>query len=103
MIALHCLGSTGRQWQDLADRLGDRFATVTPDLIGTATQGHWCGERAFSPNEEAAPILRTLDKLGGAAHLVGHSYGEGWRYTSRQSGRSKLQVSLSMSPLPFNR
>jgi pimeloyl-ACP methyl ester carboxylesterase len=77
VMALHCSGSTGRQWEGLVDLLGDGSRVLTPDLIGTAARGHWGGERAFSLADEAAPILREIDALARPVHLVGHSYGGG--------------------------
>ena len=77
VIALHCSGSSGRQWKPLADYLGERCTVVAPDLIGCATVGHWSGETAFSLDDEARGIIGAIDGWPGPVHLVGHSYGGG--------------------------
>lgn len=77
MVALHCSGSTGRQWSALAERLGADFSVHAPDLIGTASRGHWSGAGPFSLAEEAAPIIELLEWAEAPIHLVGHSYGGG--------------------------
>jgi pimeloyl-ACP methyl ester carboxylesterase len=75
VIALHCSGSTGRQWRTLADTFGANAAVVAPDLIGTESGGPWRGEASFSLADEAAPILDLIDGSPDPVHLVGHSYG----------------------------
>ena len=76
VIALHCSGSTGRQWSKLALALGDRFTLIAPDLIGSGATPHWNGAR-FCLADEAARINAIIDGCKGDVHLVGHSYGGG--------------------------
>lgn len=75
VLALHCSGSTGRQWKPLADYLGERCTLIGPDLIGCASVGHWSGESAFGLDDEASSVIRLIDGWSGPVHLVGHSYG----------------------------
>lgn len=75
VIALHCSGSTGRQWNKLALSLGDRFTLIAPDLIGNGANPHWSGAHRFCLADEAARITAIIDGLEGDVHLVGHSYG----------------------------
>jgi pimeloyl-ACP methyl ester carboxylesterase len=75
VIALHCSGSTGRQWNKLALALGDRFSMIAPDLIGSGATPPWKGGRRFRLADEAARITAIIDALDGDVHLVGHSYG----------------------------
>jgi len=77
VIALHCSGSTGRQWTKLAQALGNRFNTVAPDLIGSGGTPFWRGDHRFRLQDEAAPIIDIVDAAYGPVHLVGHSYGGG--------------------------
>jgi pimeloyl-ACP methyl ester carboxylesterase len=77
VIALHCSGSSGRQWQALEAGLGDHCAVLAPDLIGCASVGHWGGDRAFGLDDEASTIIAFIDGWSGPVHLVGHSYGGG--------------------------
>jgi pimeloyl-ACP methyl ester carboxylesterase len=74
VIALHCSGSTGRQWSKLALALGDRFTRIAPDLVGSGATPHWNGAR-FCLADEAARINAIIDGCKGDVHLAGHSYG----------------------------
>jgi pimeloyl-ACP methyl ester carboxylesterase len=75
VIALHCSGSSWKQWRPLLQRLGRRNPTWCPDFVGCGVNGHWIGDRPFTLADEAAPILRMIDTLATPVHLVGHSYG----------------------------
>src|SRR5256885_2231095 len=75
VVALHCSGSSGRQWQPLADLLGREYSVVAPDLFDGGSRGQWPGERPFTLKDEAAPVIDIIDRLDGPVHLVGHSYG----------------------------
>jgi pimeloyl-ACP methyl ester carboxylesterase len=75
VIALHCSGSSGRQWAQLGDALGERFALIAPDLYGCGTRGAWSGERPFTLADEAALVIAIIDAQGAPVHLVGHSQG----------------------------
>jgi pimeloyl-ACP methyl ester carboxylesterase len=77
VIALHCSGSTGQQWQKLRQALGPTFRVISPDLIGCGDTPHWSGERPFKLTDEARPIVEIIDDWNGSVHLVGHSYGGG--------------------------
>jgi pimeloyl-ACP methyl ester carboxylesterase len=83
VIALHCSGSTGQQWQKLRQALGPTFRVISPDLIGCGDTSHWSGERPFKLTDEARPIVEIIDDWNGSVHLVGkfglvgHSYGGG--------------------------
>jgi pimeloyl-ACP methyl ester carboxylesterase len=74
-IALHCSGSSGRQWSALRNGLGRQI--ITPDLIGCGSMPHWSGERPFRLADEARPIVTLIDALDARVHLIGHSYGGG--------------------------
>jgi pimeloyl-ACP methyl ester carboxylesterase len=77
VIALHCSGGTGRQWQYLRQALGPAFKVTTPDLIGCGDSPHWSGEKPFELADEARPFVKYIDGWSGPVHLVGHSYGGG--------------------------
>jgi pimeloyl-ACP methyl ester carboxylesterase len=75
VIALPCSGAGGAMWQALRAALGDDFRLLTPELYGAASGPVWPGARAFTLEDEAAPIVGLIDAAEGAVHLVGHSYG----------------------------
>ena len=77
IVALHCSGSTGRQWQPLRTAVGDRFNVIAPDLLGSGAALRWGGDRPFCLADEAQSVVEIIDATDGPVHLVGHSYGGG--------------------------
>jgi pimeloyl-ACP methyl ester carboxylesterase len=77
VVALHCSGSSGRQWRHLAQALGHDFRVVAPEMIGAGTTPHWHGSRPLRLADEAAQVVNVIDALAGPVHVVGHSYGGG--------------------------
>jgi pimeloyl-ACP methyl ester carboxylesterase len=75
VIALHCSGSSSKQWPHLSQRLRCRNPTWCPDFVGCGANGHWIGDRPFTLADEASPIVSMIDSLAMPVHLVGHSYG----------------------------
>jgi pimeloyl-ACP methyl ester carboxylesterase len=73
VVCLHSSGASSRQWLPLADVLGDTCHVIAPDLFGHAKAPAWTGapQHVFAADVER--VARVL--AGGAAHLVGHSYG----------------------------
>jgi len=75
VVALHCSGSSGRQWNKLASALGERCRLIAPDLIRSPAVAQWRAGRPFRLADETAPLVDIVDALDGPVHLVGHSYG----------------------------
>jgi pimeloyl-ACP methyl ester carboxylesterase len=75
VIALHCSGSSSRQWNKLASALGDRFRFHAPDLIGSVAAGRASAMHDDRLAEETARIVALVDREQAPVHLVGHSYG----------------------------
>jgi pimeloyl-ACP methyl ester carboxylesterase len=75
LVALHCSGASGDMWQPLREAMGGRHRVLTPDLYGARNGPAWHGGRAFTLEDEAAPIVELIDAETRPIHLVGHSYG----------------------------
>ncbi len=75
VIALHCSGSSRRQWRQLSAELEGQFAVIALDLFGTDSIGPWAGDRPFQLTDEAALTVDLIDAAETPVHLVGHSYG----------------------------
>ena len=88
VIPVHCSGSSGRQWLDLAARLGDRFHVRPVDLIGSTDGPDWAGRGPIDLAAQAQTILATAGPDTGPVHLVGHSYG----------GAVALKAALALGP-----
>jgi pimeloyl-ACP methyl ester carboxylesterase len=84
VIALHCSGSSARQWRALAERLEPVCRFVAVDLHGHGEQLPWPAQRPMTLADEAelvAPLLAHArrggphDQACERVHLIGHSYG----------------------------
>jgi pimeloyl-ACP methyl ester carboxylesterase len=71
ILAVHGLGGSGRYWQGLADRVGDRWSIVAPDLpgFGASDEPDRDIDRAF--------LLEQLGAIApqGPLVVIGHSLG----------------------------
>ena len=73
VLALHCSGSSGRQWDAYAGLVPGGMRWVAPDLMGYGAAPDW---KSGTPVTLKAEALRLEPLLGGGnVHLVGHSYG----------------------------
>lgn len=77
VVALHCSGADGRQWDKLAAVLGPRFEVIAPSFFGVSDVRPWSGERSFTLADEAEAVIELIDAAGTGVHLIGHSYGGG--------------------------
>jgi pimeloyl-ACP methyl ester carboxylesterase len=75
VLLVHSGGFTSRQWRKLAELLAPNFDVLAPDLIGYGESGPWPDGEPFHFRQDVAFLESMLDARGGAAHLVGHSYG----------------------------
>ncbi len=86
VIALHCSLGSGRQWTRLSEALGRGFEVIAPDLSGYGKNI----ARTILPTtlaDEVALLDEQLDRVKGAVHLVGHSYGGAVAFKMATSAR----------------
>ncbi|MEO1138977.1 MAG: alpha/beta hydrolase [Pseudomonadota bacterium] len=75
VIALHCSGANGSQWNHLTSVLGRDATLFAPTLAGPEAAVAGWSMRSYSLAEEARPLVDHLRKAPRPVHLVGHSYG----------------------------
>jgi pimeloyl-ACP methyl ester carboxylesterase len=75
VVLAHSSCSTGGQWRALIEELSSRYHVLAPDLIGYGRTGPWPPGRGNLYDDEAAILCAMVERAGGRAHLVGHSYG----------------------------
>ena len=76
LFMLHAGGSSGAQWQRVASFLQDRRRIVAPDLIGFCRTGAWPQPGGLTHDLQADLVATLVEgDGGGAADVVGHSYG----------------------------
>lgn len=91
VILLHSSASSSAQWRGLAERLAPHYRVLTPEISGSG-----------SLDDEAQAVQGLVQRAGGAAHVVGHSYGGAvaLRHALRH-GASVLSLTL-IEPVAFH-
>lgn len=91
VILLHSSASSPAQWRDLAALLSRRFRVLTPEISGTGNLAH-----------ESATVEALVQRAGGAAHVVGHSFGGAVAlHHALRHGASVLSLTL-IEPVAFH-
>jgi len=75
VVALHCSGSSGRQWDPYVERLPGGMRLTAPDLMGSGRDPAWTPGAPVTLEAEARRVLAVLPGDGAPVHLIGHSYG----------------------------
>lgn len=75
VVALHCSGSSGRQWDAYAEHMPAGMRLTAPDLMGCGRERAWTKGVAVTLEAEATRVMETFPADGEPVHLVGHSYG----------------------------
>lgn len=75
VVALHCSGSSGRQWDPYAERLPAGLRLTAPDLLGSGRDPAWTPGAPVTLEAEARRVLAAFPADGAPVHLIGHSYG----------------------------
>jgi pimeloyl-ACP methyl ester carboxylesterase len=107
LLALHGLGGSGRYWQGLADRVGERFRVIAPDLAGFGTSDkprHASYDRAFHL-ADVDTVVATFAPEGVIA-VTGHSLGAmlALLWAARRTTRvGALALVATPYPLPSER
>lgn len=99
VVLLHAMGASGAQWKRLAGYLPDHYRLVAVDHYGHGQTGAWPGPpESVTHDAEAEPVRAIIDVLGGAIHLVGHSYGGGVALRLAISGAVSLRSLTLLEP-----
>ncbi|MEP1353445.1 MAG: alpha/beta hydrolase [Tateyamaria sp.] len=77
IVALHSPASSSGQWRQLTADLEGRFDVFAFDLPGYGRLPLTADSSQSGAACTAAPVIREIEKIGRAVHLLGHSYGGG--------------------------
>ena len=102
VIALHCSGAGASEWYSLAEALGDEYELLAPEHYGSATNGAWTGEHAFTLADDAARAISLIDASQSKVHLVGHSYGGGVALNVALARSSQIASMVLYEPSAFH-
>ena len=102
VIALHCSGAGASEWYSLAEALGDDYELLAPEHYGSASNGAWTGEHAFTLSDDAARAIALIDASQSKVHLVGHSYGGGVALHVALARPSQIASMVLYEPSAFN-
>jgi pimeloyl-ACP methyl ester carboxylesterase len=102
VIAIHGLGGSGRYWQGLVERVGDRFRVIAPDLagFGASDKPHAAYDRPMQlTNLDAA--LQTCGERDAPVVVVAHSLGAVFAtlWAARHGARLR-GLALAAAPWP---
>lgn len=75
VVALHCSGSSGRQWDAYVPRMPAGMRLFAPDLMGCGREHAWTQGVPVTLEAEAMRVIEAFPGDGEPVHLVGHSYG----------------------------
>ena len=100
LLAVHGLGGSGRYFQGLASRLGDRFSIVAPDLVGFGASSK-PEDETYDRTFHLANLDAALEGHDGEVVVLGHSIGGVlaalWAATHAERVRA---VALISTPYP---
>lgn len=75
VMALHCSGSSGRQWEPLRALLPGNVVLHAPDLIASGSGEIWPAGATVTLDAETRRLAPWLQAHPRGVHLLGHSYG----------------------------
>jgi pimeloyl-ACP methyl ester carboxylesterase len=75
VVALHCSGSSGRQWDPYTEHLAAGVRLTAPDLLGSGRRSAWTPGATVTLEAEARLVLAAFPGEGAPVDLIGHSYG----------------------------
>lgn len=99
VLLLHGYPDTHRVWDEVAERLRDRFHVVRYDVRGAGSSGAPADHRHYDLDHLASDLSAVLDEIGKpAVHLVGHDWGslQGWDAVTRPGIRERVASFTSL-------
>ncbi|MEU8104181.1 SDR family oxidoreductase [Nonomuraea muscovyensis] len=93
VLLLHGYPDTHRVWDEVAERLRDRFHVIRYDVRGAGSSGAPADHRHYDLGHLSADLAAVLDEIGKpAVHLVGHDWGslQGWDAVTRPGIRERV-------------
>lgn len=101
VVLVHSGGFSARQWRKLSEQLSSTHRALAPDLLGYGASSPWPLGVPFHLRQDLAALETLLDDLGGAAHLVGHSYGGLLALKLALSSPQKVRSLALFEPVAF--
>jgi pimeloyl-ACP methyl ester carboxylesterase len=100
VVLLHSSASSARQWQSAIQALQTRFEVHAVEFHDHGAQPGWCGDAPLTLADEAA-LVEPLLVQGGAAHVVGHSYGAAVALTLASRRPALVRSVVAYEPVLF--
>jgi len=102
VVMLHCTGSNGGQWRNLASALAGRFHSVAPDLYGYGGTDAWAGRESITLADEAALVESLIERFDAPVHLVGHSFGGAVALRIARQAPQRIRTLSLIEPVAFH-
>ncbi|MFG1947588.1 SDR family oxidoreductase [Nonomuraea sp. NPDC048826] len=93
LLLVHGYPDTHRVWDEVAERLRDRFHVVRYDVRGAGRSTAPSGRHRYGLDHLAADLAAVIDAIGKPrVHLVGHDWGslQGWDAVARPGLRERI-------------
>jgi len=98
VVLIHSGSNSASQWHKLAARLADRHHVLAPDLYNCGQTSDWPGPGPLTFDAEAELVLALIERFGGRAHIVGHSFGGGVALRIAARNRSAVDTLTLIEP-----
>jgi pimeloyl-ACP methyl ester carboxylesterase len=102
LLLLHAGASSGVQWERVLAALAPRWSVAAPDLYG---HGQTPCPEDMTPEtllaRQVAVLLALLDRLGGPARVVGHSYGAVLALALAAAAPERVRDLVLVEPVAF--
>lgn len=102
VVLIHSSVSGNRQWKALGEALADRYRVLAINLFGYGETTPWPANTSQSLYAQASLVLALLESTGGgAAHLVGHSFGASVALKAALLLGPRVKTLSLLEPNPF--
>lgn len=102
VVFLHASASSGNQWRKIAETLDTRFRPILIDLYGYGETPQWRLRRPMLLADEARLVHAVLDRVGGSAHIIGHSYGGAVALRTAADRPERVRSLTLIEPVAFH-
>ena len=102
VVLLHSSACSGAQWRGFAERYGETFRLIAPDLHGYGATAPWRGGERLRLADEAAIVAALTAACDDAVHLVGHSYGGAVALQLASAQPARVRSLTLIEPVSFH-
>ncbi|MEM8731005.1 MAG: alpha/beta hydrolase [Pseudomonadota bacterium] len=106
LLMLHGFPEFGGAWEELAEKMGDRFHAIAPDQRGYGQSWSPEGVEKYRLSHLVADMAALVDQIGAPVRVLGHDWGAAVAYglaMTHPDKVSRLAIVNGVHPVPFQR